>query len=165
MIKKFLIALFIALLVLPRIVFAAFDMTIEPNQRSIDFGRMDMGEEKTLEERGGYEHMFSFVSTNNRIWHFKAQLLRPFTSGVHTIPAENFEWVVDEIRNGQGSFTANISQPSHFSTLPVLIYISSGADNTGATVQIKLKYKLKIPKYQAAGAYTAQIRFIMMEAL
>ncbi|NQS99920.1 MAG: hypothetical protein HQ595_02455, partial [Candidatus Omnitrophica bacterium] len=55
--------------------------------------------------------------------------------------------------------------PNSFSTTPVLIYTSAASDNTGTEVQIRLKYKLDIPQAQAAGAYTAHIRFLMVEEL
>jgi len=165
MLKKQLAILLLLLFVFPGISQAEFDMSLAVGYRTIDFGRMELGEEKTLAAKGGYEHQFNFTSDNNRRWYFKAQLVRPFTSGAHVIAPEDFHWIVDQVRVGQGTVSNRISTPRAFSKTPALIYTSSGADNTGTQVQIRLKYKLDIPEEQAAGAYTAHIRFVMVEAL
>ena len=140
-------------------------MSLRDGYRTIDFGGMKLGEERTLSERGGYEHRFSFASDTGRTWYFKAQLLMPFTYGAHTIPSENLQWIVEQVINGRGILSRNRSMPGPFSTMPVLIYTSADTDNTGTEVAIKLRYKLKIPKNQAAGPYTAHMRFIMVEEL
>lgn len=162
---RFLIVFLLILFIIPKEVFATFDMSIEDNYKTIDFGAMELDEEKTLVQRGGYEHQFNFNSTNGETWYFKAQILRPFTSMTYTIPPENFQWIVEELINGQGILSANVSKPAPFSTTPVLIYTSAGNDETGTRVRIRLKYRLKIPKNQTAGVYTAHIRFIMVEEL
>ena len=163
--KIFLIVFFLVLLILPKETFATFDISIEEDYKTIEFGAMEMGEEKIISRKGGYEHQFNFTSTNKRIWYFKAQLLRPFTSMAHSIPPENFQCMVEELRNGQGFLSNNISTPVSFANYPVLIYTSSGTDNDGTEVQMRLRYKLNIPKAQAAGSYTAHVRFIMVEEL
>lgn len=165
MVRKLLIISLLILAITPKSVFAAFEMSIEDGFRTIDFGAMKLDEEVTLARRGGYEHQFNFTSDNGRTWYFKAQLVRPFTSGRHSIPAENLKWIVEEKIGGAGLIEANISRPNDFSDFPVLIYTSSDTDNTGTEVRIRLKYRLKIPKNQAAGTYNAHIRFIMVEGL
>lgn len=161
--------IFIALLfvfsVLPKQALATFDISLTEGSRAIDFGTMKMGEEKMLSGRGNYEQEFNFISDNARIWYFKAQLAMPFTNGIYSIPAENFQWIVEEVKNGQGNVSTNILTPSSFLSYPALIYTSAGSDNTGTEVKIRLKYKLQIPEKQPAGSYTAQIRFIMIEEL
>ena len=144
---------------------ATFQMSLSSGFSSIDFGAMQRGEEKTLSERGGYEHQFNFTSDNARTWYFKAQLIRPLTNGMYTIPAESLEWVVEEVIGGRGIDATNISSPSPFYAGPVLIYTSADTDNSGTQVNIRLKYRLTIPEKQAAGTYTAHIRFMMIEEL
>lgn len=165
MLKKLLIAFIFVFLILPPQALATFEMSMGAGYRSIDFGPMELGEEKTLSGRGGYEHQFNFTSDKGRTWYFKAQLIRPFSSGRHSIPVENLQWIVEEVRYGRGVVSASISAPSSFSNFPALIYTSADTDNTGTEVQVRLRYKLKIPEEQAAGAYTAHIRFIMVEQL
>jgi len=163
--KRFIIILLLIFFALPKLAFAAFDMSIEGNYKTINFGAMNLGEEKTISQRGGYEHQFNFNSTNGRTWYFKAQFVMPFTSGTYTIPPENFQWIAEQVINGQGVLSTSLSRPDSFSTYLVLIYTSAASDNAGTDVQIRLKYKLKIPKNQVAGAYTGHIRFIMVEEL
>ena len=165
MIKRFLIAFLFMFFVLPKESFATFDMSIGVGYRTIDFGAMELGEEKTISRRGGYEHQFNFTSDKGRRWYFKAQLVRPFTSGVYSVPAQNLQWIVEEVKNGKGIVSVSMSTPSPFLTTPVLIYTSAEDDNTGSEVQIRLRYRLNIPPKQAAGAYTAHIRFVMVEEL
>jgi len=159
------IAFLFILFVLPKQAFATFDISLTEGSRAIDFGTMKMGEEKMISGRGDYEQQFNFISDNARIWYFKAQLVMPFSNGTYSIPAENFQWMVQEVKNGQGAVSANILMPSPFLSYPALIYTSAGSDNTGTEVKIRLRYKLEIPKRQPAGSYTAQIRFIMVEEL
>ena len=165
MLKRFIIVLLLIFFALSKLAFADFDMSIEGNYKTINFGAMDLDEEKTISQRGGYEHQFNFNSTNGRTWYFKAQLLMPFTSGTYTIPPENLQWIAEQVIGGQGVLSTSLSRPSPFSSNPVLIYTSAASDNTGTDVQIRLKYTLKIPKNQIAGAYTGHIRFIMVEEL
>ena len=160
----FITFLFI-LFVLPKQAFAAFDISLTEGSRAIDFGTMKMGEEKMISGRGDYEQQFNFISDNGRTWYFKAQLVRPFSNGIYSIPAENFQWIVEEVKNGRGVVSTSMSMPSPFFTSPVLIYTSADDDNTGTEVQIRLRYELKIPEKQTTGSYTAHIRFIMVEGL
>jgi len=164
MLKRLLIIVFM-IFIMQGSALAAFEMTLQEGYRNIDFGTMKIGETKSLERRGGYEQEFNFNSTNGRTWYFKAQLVRPFTSGRYTIPNEKFKWIAEQLKNGKGILSTNISRPSPFSNAPVLIYTSADTDNTGTQVQIRLKYELEVPKKQAAGVYTAHIRFIMVEDL
>jgi hypothetical protein len=159
------IAFILVFLLLPPQALATFEMSLGAGYRSIDFGPMELGQEKTLSRRGGYEHQFNLTSDNARTWYFKAQLIRPFTSGRHSIPVENLQWIVEEVRSGRGIVSTGISRPSSFSRFPALIYTSADSDNSGTEVQVRLRYKLTIPDEQAAGAYTAHIRFIMVEQL
>ncbi len=80
MLKKLAAFLFV-FLVLPSQTFATFDMSLGAGYRTVDFGAMELGEEKTLSRRGGYEHQFNFTSDNGRRWYFKTQLVRPFSCG------------------------------------------------------------------------------------
>ena len=163
--KRLLVILLVMLFILPNAGFATFDMSLAAGYSSIDFGPMELGEEKTISGRGGYEHQFNLTSDNGRRWYLKAQLVRPFTSGAYSIPAENLQWIVEQVINGRGIVSASLSSARPFSSSPALIYTSADTDNTGTEVQIRLRYKLSIPDKQAAGAYTAQIRFIMVEQL
>ncbi len=166
MVKRvLLIIFFLTFFMLSKEALATFDISIQDNNNLLGFGAMETGEEKTLSEKGGYHHQINFNSNTGRTWYFKVQMVRPFTSGVYTIPQENFQWIVEELRNGQGVISANIGNPEPFSTFPVLVYASSQNDNTGTQVEMRLSYELKIPENQAAGAYTAHIRLIMVEEL
>ncbi|MBL7157577.1 MAG: hypothetical protein ISS92_05415 [Candidatus Omnitrophica bacterium] len=167
MIKKpiFIILVFMLLILPEARSFAAFEMSLAEGFQTIDFGTMQMDEKKSITRKGNYEHRFDFTSDTGRTWYFKTHMMRPFTSAQHSIPAENMQWIVEQVVNGGGLVSNSVGSPGNFSTSPVLIYTSSGNDSTGTTVQIKLKYNLKIPEYQAAGSYTAHIRFIMVEVL
>ena len=122
MIKRvLLIIFFLTFLMLSKEALATFDISIQDNNNLLGFGAMATGEEKTLSEKGGYQHQINFNSDTGRIWYFKVQIIRPFTSGVYTIPQENFQWIVEELRNGQGVVSANIASPEPFSDFPVLV--------------------------------------------
>ena len=161
----FIIVIFVLLILPETKSFATFEMSLGEGFQTIDFGTMQMDQEKSITRKGNYEHRFDFTSDTGRTWYFKTYMLRPFTSARYSIPAENMQWTVEQVVNGGGLVSNNVGSPGNFAMSPALIYTSSGNDNTGTTVRIKLKYNLKIPKYQAAGSYTAHIRFIMVEVL
>jgi len=142
---------------------AAITMTLDRNM--IDFGNMNTGETKELAEQGVYHNEVTLTSTNNKTWYLKANMVRAFTSGMNTIPAENFKWVVVSVDNGKGIVNGNVNNPTSFSTMPDLIYTSADTDNTGTVVKLKFRYILTIPKNQVAGGYDAVIRLTMIETL
>ena len=113
MLKRLLIAFIFVFLILPPQALATFEMSLGAGYRSIDFGPMELGEEKTLSGRGGYEHQFNFTSDKGRTWYFKAQFLMPFTSGTHTIPPENFQWIVERVINGKGKISYAATRHDH----------------------------------------------------
>ncbi len=132
----------------------------------IDFRAMDTGETMEVSDKGFYHNEITCSSTNDQTWYLKAQLIRPFQYGMHTIPAENFEWVVVSIGGGTGVVNGDMNRPNSFSVSPTgLIYTSGAGDNSGNEIRIQLRYKLTVPKNSIAGSYNATIRLIMTEVL
>ena len=142
---------------------ASISMTLDTNL--LDFRTMNPGESRDLSDKGVYHNQLSLTSTNNKVWYLKTNLVRPFTCGMNTIPAQNFQWIVVSIGNGKGYVTNNRNIPNPFTTFPSLVYTSADSDNTGTQVDIQFRYLLTIPKNQVAGGYDAVARFTMIEQL
>ncbi len=142
---------------------AAITMTVDRN--TLDFGAMNTGETKELAEQGVYHNEVTLTSTNNKSWYLKAHLVRPFTSGVNTIPPENLQWMVVSVGYGRGIVYNNINVANPFSTMPSTVYTSAETDNTGTAVKLRFRYLLTVPKDQVEGGYSAVVRFTMIETL
>jgi len=143
--------------------YAAISMDVDQNM--LDFRAVNPGSTTVLADKGVYHNIITLTSTNNKIWYFKAHLVRPFTSGLNTIPNENFKWECVSIGQGRGIVTNNINVPTPFTSTPSLIYTSTDTDNTGTPVAMMMRYHLTIPKNQISGAYDAVIRLTMNEIL
>ena len=131
----------------------------------IDFRITDPGQSKELYDKAGdYHTEVTCTSNNNRTWYLKAKIVTPLRSGPNTIPMQNFKWKVTSVISGQGTVN-NINQFNEFSAVPVVIYTSDPADETGNQVKIRLRYGLTVPKNQITGTYNCILRFIMMETL
>ena len=140
-------------------------ITMDLDRTTIDFRSLNTGQTSELADQGTYHNQVTCSSTNNKTWYLKAHLVRPFTSGMNTIPAENFQWMVVSIGNGRGMVTNSINVPTSFSTIQSTIYTSAETDNTGTEVKIQFRYILTIPKNQVAGGYDAIVRLMMVESL
>ncbi|MBI2093654.1 MAG: hypothetical protein HYT88_02910 [Candidatus Omnitrophica bacterium] len=142
-------------------VWAGFE--ISTDNRSLFFGLMHLGEEKTLSQFGNYHNQVTCTSTNGRSWNLKISVLHPLTSGRDNIPLEAFQWQMVST-NGKGTIP-KLYQFSPFSLVPTLVYISHTDETAGSSIQFNFKYELKIPESQAAGAYQTTIRFTLTEIL
>lgn len=160
----------LVLTVLPIILFlaaadahAAISMTAD--RTTLDFRAVDPGSIVELADQGSYHNEITCTSTNNKTWYLKANIVRPFTSGMNTIPSNNLKWIVVSAGDGKGTISGAINMPTSFTTIPSIIYTSVDLDNTGTAVKIRFRYQLVVPKNQIAGAYDAVIRLTMNELL
>lgn len=142
-----------------------FDIVLEDSDNYLDFGALDLGQANELAEKGGYQHEVRCTSDNENTWYLKLQVIRPFTSGVHAIPMKNFFVIVQDRVTGEGSVTHGINRELPLEATSTLIYTSSGDDNTGTRVDLRMRYRLEIPRNQVAGSYTAQFQYVMVEKL
>ena len=131
----------------------------------VDFRTMENGQTAEISDQGSYHNQVTLSSTNNKTWYLKVNLIRPFTSGVNTIPNEYFEWKAVDVITGKGIVTNGVNVPTPFRDAPSLVYTSDPVDNTGNEVNIRFRYILTIPKNQIAGNYFASIRWTMTELL
>ena len=136
--------------------FAALELTTD--HRSLAFGLMEGGDEKTLTQTGGE---VTCLSTGGRTWYLKVHLLRPLTSGAGDISPEQLSWQVVRV-DGTGT-VASSSDFRSFSLFPDLVYISGSGEGAGQPVRFQLRYRLQIPEAQPSGSYQAAIRFTLTE--
>ena len=136
---------------------------LSTDHRSLFFGLMQLGEEKTLAQSGSFQNEVICTSTSGVSWYLKISLLRPLTSGADSIPLENFGWQVTRT-DGHGT-VVNPSQSRGFGLTPDLVYISGPGDADGRPVRIQFRYMLKIPDAQVSGVYQTTIRFTLTEVL
>lgn len=129
---------------------------------NIDFGFMNIGEVRELQEKGSYHNEINCRSDTGQAWYLKIQAVEPLTSGDDRIPYEDFKWAVIEVIDGDGVIY-NKDMYNVFSDTPFLVYTSGPSDYTGAEVKVRFKYSLSIPRNQAAGNYRAVIRYTMTE--
>ncbi len=141
--------------------YAVFE--IEVDSYGIDFGLMNIGETKEIQERGMYHNELTCKSDNAKTWYLKIQALNPLKSAEDYIPYESFKWKVVEILDGDGVY--NKEGYSAFSDIPSLIYTSGPNDTSGRQVKVRFKYSLLVPKNQVAGNYRTVIRYTMTELL
>lgn len=131
----------------------------------VDFRTMESGKSAVISDQGVYHNELACVSTDNQTWYIKANMIRPLTSGMNTIPNENFQWMVVDVINGKGIVFNNRNVPVAFSNYKGLVYTSDPADNNGASVKIRFRYILNVPKNQIAGNYFGSVRWTMTELL
>jgi hypothetical protein len=124
---------------------------------------MQLGEEKTLANSGTHHNEITVSSDSGRLWYLKISLIQPLTSGANQIPLEAFAWQVTG-SSGTGTVTQG-SEPRPFQLTPDLVYISGPNETDGAPVQLRLRYRLKMPEAQASGQYSTTIRFTLSEVL
>ncbi|MDP2912808.1 MAG: hypothetical protein Q8N91_02240 [Candidatus Omnitrophota bacterium] len=143
--------------------FAVITMTLDRDL--VDFRTMESGQTVVISDQGVYHNEITCTSTNNQPWYLKANMIRPFTSGMNTIPNEDFQWMVVDVINGKGIVYNNKNVPNPFTNFKSLIYTSDPEDNTGVEVKIRFRYILKLSKRQIAGNYFGSVRWTMTELL
>lgn len=163
--RRFFIILFVSLALTLAGHSAQATLSMDIDVNNLDFRIMDPGQTYELADKGTYHNEVSCSSTNNRTWYLYAQAIRPFTSGIRTIPIENFKWMVVSVGDGKGTLLNNVNIANPFTLTPGLIYTSDSLDNTGTVIRIRFRYVLTIPKNQVAGAYDSVVRFTMNEVL
>ena len=94
--------------------FAALELSTD--HRSLFFGLMQVGEEKTLAQAGSFQNEITCSSTGGVTWYLKISVLQPLASGVETIPLDQFGWEL-VATDGHGS-VASRNRPTAFSLLP-----------------------------------------------
>ena len=156
------ITFFLSLIFINKPAYAAFE--IETDAFSIDFGFMNIGESKELQEKGMYHNEITCKSDNAKTWYLKTQTIEPLKSGEDYVPYENFKWKIVEVLNGDGVIY-NKDMYNTFSDITSLVYTSGPNDSGGREVKIRFKYHLLIPKNQVAGNYRTIIRYTMTELL
>ena len=159
-----ILPIFLILLLLVGIKAAEAIVEIDTDSVDIDFGFLNIGDWKELQEHGSYHNEITCSSTDNVLWYLKVHALNDFTAGSNTMPISNLKWKVINVINGAGTL-ANRETYSDMATNPQLIYQSGPGDDSGNQVKLRFVYAISIPKSQPAGNYRATIRFTMTEQL
>ena len=143
-------------------VYAVFELIADNS--IIDFGFMNISENKHLKEKGSYHNQITCTSDNDNTWYLKIHLAEPFNSGSAYIPYESFQWRVTSVANGSG-IVYNENEFRPFLDIPVAVYTSGPNDNSGTEVSIRFDYQLSIPKNQLPGNYRSAVRYTLSELL
>jgi hypothetical protein len=151
--------LFVAAMAAP----AGAALQLSTDHRSVFFGVMQLGEEKTLAHSGTYHNTVTVSSDGGQSWYLKISVLQPLTSGAHTIPLEAFTWQVTST-TGSGTL-AQGNAPRPFFLTPDLVYLSGPNEAGGQPIQLQFRYALRVPDAQASGVYQTTIRFTLTEVL
>jgi len=151
--------LLLGVLALAPAAFAA--MELRTDNRSLSFGLMGLGEEKTLSDSGSYHNEIFCASSGGRTWYLKVGVLQPLSSGPDEIPLERFGWQLASVDGtGNGAGPGEI-QP--FDVVPALVYVSGTDENDGRPVRLRFRYHLSLPEVQVSGSYHTTIRFTLTE--
>lgn len=138
-------------------------LSLSTDHRPVAFGRMQLGEEKTLADFGGFHNEITCISTNGRGWFLKVNVLQPLVSGANAIPVERFQWhLVSTTGHGNIPFYAQFVP---FSLFPESVYLSAPDETSGVPVAFRFKYQLQVPEEQASGIYQTTVRFTLTEIL
>ena len=124
----------------------------------IDFGVIDSGEAVELYP-DRYFNEVRCISNHGRTWFLKAacgDLTSPNASISKTHLKIKVFWT-----NGKGNYSFDWVS---FEDVPVLVYTSGDADNTGNEVRMQFKYKLDPLIGVPAGNYGAIVTYTMSEA-
>jgi len=138
-------------------------LQLSTDRRSVFFGIMNLGEEKTLANSGTYHNEVTVSSDDGRLWYLKVSLIQPLSSGDSTIPLDAFAWQVTST-SGSGTLGQG-NDPRAFQLTPDLVYISGPNESGGVPVQLQFRYQLHVPDAQASGVYQSAIRFTLSEVL
>ena len=138
-------------------------LQLSTDHRSLFFGVMQLGEEKTLANAGTYQNEVTVSSDGGQLWYLKISLIQPLTSGANEIPLDALAWQVTNA-GGSGTLTQG-SEPRPFQLTPDLVYISGPNETAGAPVTLQFRYRLTVPQAQASGVYSTTIRFTLSEVL
>ena len=156
------IVFFVSVIFMNNLAYGLFE--IEADTSLIDFGFMNIGESKELQEKGIYHNEVACKSDNAKTWYFKIQALDPLKSGEDYIPYGSFVWKIVEVLDGDGTIY-NKGNYNTFSDVASLVYSSGPNDSGGREVSLRFKYSLSIPRNQVAGNYRTVIRYTMTEML
>ena len=154
-------SLLVGVFLLASSVEAAIEITTDG--RSLFFGLMQTGEEKTLAEAGAFHNQVTVTTTSGRSWYLKISLLRPLSSGADLMPPETLQWQLTRT-DGTGT-EVNRGQFRSFSLAPELVYISGSDEVDGRPVRLQFRYLLRVPQAQVSGVYSTSIRFTLTEVL
>ena len=142
---------------------ASAEVELSSDHRSLFFGFMRLGEEKTLAESGSFHNEITCASTGGASWYLKISLLQPLSSGAEEIPLDHFRWQLART-DGNGSVVTQ-SQFRGFMLTPDLVYISGPGEAGGQKIHLQFRYALTIPDTQVSGVYHTTIRFTLTELL
>lgn len=139
---------------------------VSVDKETIEFGSIS-GEFKVIgeEEREGFYNQVSCQGNNGQPWVLKVQCTgAPRFLGDdsgRTIPIENLKWKIVG-KNGAGEVIKE-NKFNSFKLRPEVVYISSGADNTGNPVTLQFQYSFSVPGLAPAGRYHTGIVFTMTQ--
>ena len=156
---RFAFAVILTALVISAPADAALELSTD--HRSLSFGSMQGGEEKTLAQSGSYHTEVTCLSTNGQTWYLKISLVRPMTAGGEEIPPEYFAWQVMQSDGNGNVIGSGDFRP--FGMMPELAYISGPGEGNGQPVRIRFRYMLRVPEAQVQGLYQASVRFTLTE--
>jgi hypothetical protein len=128
--------------------------TITASPSTLNFGNVDPG--TTTEAKDLY---VSCVTNNNKAWSVSMNIASELTSGVSTVPNENFNWW--GWSNGSGTWNAGTGR---MGTTPFVFYQAGARDYiTSPNVELHLTFNVSIPQNQAAGTYSTTLILTMTE--
>jgi len=128
------------------------------NTDSFDFARLAPGQTGEMNRPEGIA--VSGTSGSGNPWYLKVSTIKPLTSGVNTIPNENFTWY----GTSEGTGAWNGTGEKSFADPANTAYISSfkEADQINKVVN-KFKFRLHAPEDAKPGNYTTTVMFTMTE--
>lgn len=136
-------------------------MELRSDSRSLFFGLMELGEDKTLSQAGAYHNEIICASTGGRPWFLKVNALGPLASGAEEIPLERFSWQLVRAEGTGGGASPGEYRP--FDLIPDTVYISGPGEDAGQPVRLQLRYRLRLPDAVVSGSYQTTIRFTLTE--
>ena len=100
------------------------------------------------------------TTNNNNPWNVSIKVISELTSGIYTIPNENFNWWMGGLVGG-GTWNAT---EGDLSTIPFSFYEAGAAEYiTSTPVELSLQFNVDIPATQIAGAYITTLVLTMTE--
>lgn len=127
-------------------------ISVEPP--GLDFGIVDPG------TKTGSEDLTLECSANsNNPWNVRIHVVSELTSGIFTIPNENFYWQSREAEEGQPGH-----EEAAISAIPVIFY-NCGPDEyiTSSPVELLITFSIDVPPTQRAGTYITTLVMTITE--
>ena len=126
---------------------------------TLDFGQVDPGPDSVTEMR---EISVFCETNNNNAWETSISTLSPLTSGIFTIPNENFHWW-GWASGGSGTWNAG---NGYLETVSHVFYTAGSEDYIiSPPLGLTLQFNVAIPAGQAAGVYTTVMAIKMKDTL